>query len=74
MVLDRIAHAAERFTDWINHAGGGAVPGAVEFLCYANRSWDLSTLSFSFEGSEEPRGHYFHYGFDPWLVRPPAEV
>jgi len=36
MVKDRVPHTSDRFTDWVNRAEGEAIPGAVEFLRYAN--------------------------------------
>ena len=36
LVKDRVPHTSELYTDWINRAECDAVPGAVEFLRYAN--------------------------------------
>jgi 5'-nucleotidase (lipoprotein e(P4) family) len=36
LVKDRVPYTAESFTDWVNRAEGEAIPGAVEFLRYAN--------------------------------------
>jgi 5'-nucleotidase (lipoprotein e(P4) family) len=36
LVKDRVPHTSERYTDWINRAECDAVPGALEFLNYAN--------------------------------------
>lgn len=36
LVTDKVAHTSQRFTDWVNRAEAGAVPGAVEFLRYAD--------------------------------------
>lgn len=35
-ILDRTPHSSQRFTDWVNRAEASAVPGAVEFLRYAD--------------------------------------
>jgi len=36
MVKDGVPHTSDRFTDWVNRAEGTAIPGALEFLRYAN--------------------------------------
>ena len=35
-ILDRTPHSSQRFTDWVKRAEASAVPGAVEFLRYAD--------------------------------------
>src|SRR5467141_3108042 len=36
LVKERVPHTSERFTDWVNRVEGAAIPGALEFLRYAD--------------------------------------